>query len=258
MTAMETETPAAPDPRASYYAAARSWAEDARSGERRACRVAWTIAMVATGVAALEAIALSALAPLKTVVPYTLLVDRNTGFAQALSGTRMPVVAPQSALAQSLLAQYVIAREGFDITGLRAQYRHVALWSAGAARADYLAAMAAGAPDSPLARLPRDAVVDVSVESVSWIGAETALVRFTTARRGVDGAGLRGFWIATISYRFSGAPMALADRLDNPLGFQVTRYRRDQEAAPQPAAPMALAVPALPAMPLTTAPAVSE
>ena len=37
-----------------------------------------------------------------------------------------------------------------------------------------------------------------------------------------------------IRYRFSGEPMRVEDRFVNPLGFQVTRYRRDPEALPPP------------------------
>ena len=32
-----------------------------------------------------------------------------------------------------------------------------------------------------------------------------------------------------IRYRYSGEPMQLEDRMVNPLGFQVLRYRRDPE-----------------------------
>jgi len=213
--------------RTTYYAEAQSWAEDRRASQRRALRLAWSLAAIATGIAGLEAMALATLTPLKTVVPYTLLVDRQTGFAQALNGTQTPAIPAQSALAQALLAQYVTAREGFDITTLAADYRKVALWSAGEARRGYLAQMPAGAPDSPLTRLPRSAIVDASVESVSWIGPQTALVRFTTTRR--DAPGPPAYWIATITYRTSSAPLALADRLINPLGFQVTAYHRDAE-----------------------------
>jgi type IV secretion system protein VirB8 len=38
--------------------------------------------------------------------------------------------------------------------------------------------------------------------------------------------------VAVINYRFSGEPMTVADRLLNPLGFQVVRYRKDEEALP--------------------------
>ena len=35
-----------------------------------------------------------------------------------------------------------------------------------------------------------------------------------------------------IKYQFSAAPMRAEDRMVNPLGFQVTRYRRDAETVP--------------------------
>lgn len=223
--------------REAYYAQARSWAQDRQQAQARSARLGWILAGVATGLAALEALALVALTPLKTVVPYTLLVDRNTGFAQALDTSKMPNVAGDTALTHALLAQYVIAREGFDISSISQQYRRVALWSAGAARGQYLAQMPASNPESPLARYPRSAVVEARVESVSPIGPQVALVRFSTLRRdgGMAGAaeqGRRAYWAAVVRYRFSGVPMAIEDRLINPLGFQVVDYRRDAEAAP--------------------------
>ena len=70
-------------------------------------------------IAILEAIALIVLMPLKTVEPYTLLVDRQTGFVQALRPIDAERIAPDRALTQSFLVQYVIAREGFDIDSLQ-------------------------------------------------------------------------------------------------------------------------------------------
>ncbi len=237
MSLMNTpETPADNEPgREAYYAEARSWAEDRDAARARTLRMAWIVAGIAGGIAVLEGLALIALAPLKTVVPYTLLVDRNTGFVEALEGTGTPQIKPQAALTASLLAQYVAARETFDINSLPEQYRKVALWSADDARAGYLAMMPAGNPDSPLARYPRSTVLSTRVESVSPMGPGIALVRFVTER--VDqgqGAPQRLYWVASITYRFSGEPMAIEDRLVNPLGFQVLHYRRDAETAPFP------------------------
>mgnify|MGYP002138841417 CR=1 FL=1 len=59
-----------------------------------------------------EALVLIALLPLKTVVPYTILVDRNTGYAQALDERAMPNVKPESALTQSLLKPMVARGSG--------------------------------------------------------------------------------------------------------------------------------------------------
>ncbi|MDE2404892.1 MAG: type IV secretion system protein, partial [Sphingomonadales bacterium] len=36
-------------------------------------------------------------------------------------------------------------------------------------------------------------------------------------------------WQAVVNWKFNGASMSAADRMRNPLGFQVTRYRRDAE-----------------------------
>ena len=210
-----------------YFAQAQSWAQDREAMRRRSARAAWIVAGVASGIAALEAMALITLAPLKTVVPYTLLVDRNTGYVQALEGTHPQAVKADSALRQALLAQYVIAREGYDRGTISEQFRKVSLWSAGAARGEYVALMQASNPDSPLNQHGRKLVV-AQVESVSALGADQALVRFSTQRDG----GMRAYWVAVLRYRFSGEAQALADRLVNPLGFQVIGYRRDQEAPP--------------------------
>jgi type IV secretion system protein VirB8 len=131
----------------------------------------------------------------------------------------------------------VIAREGFDIDSLQTDYRKVALWSAGGARTEYISGMQVTNPASPLSRLPRSAIVEVRVKSVSPLGGQSALVRFETQRR--DGAERRGSaraWAAVIRYRFSTEPLSVEDRFVNPLGFQVTRYRRDPEALPPPEA----------------------
>jgi type IV secretion system protein VirB8 len=53
--------------------------------------------------------------------------------------------------------------------------------------------------------------------------------------------------VAVIRYRYSGEPLRLEDRLVNPLGFQVLRYRRDAEALPpEPATTPVVVQPAAP------------
>ncbi len=225
-----------------YYAEAASWNRDRVQAMRSSFRIAWIVAGVAAAIALLEAIALVVLMPLKTVEPYTLMVDRTTGYVQALDPLDPAKVAPDSALTQSFLVQYVLAREGFDIATLGANYRKVALFSADAARNSYVRSMAASSPDNPLALYPRTTLVDVRVRSVSPIGPDAAMVRFETVRIDQGGqAQPAGSWVAMIRYRYSGAPMKLEDRFVNPLGFQVVRYRRDPEALPPavPAQPVA-------------------
>lgn len=234
----------APDQK-TYFAEGASWAKDRQDALNSSRRLAWTVATGLGVVAVCEAMALAALMPLKTVEPYTLLVDRQTGFVQALKPVDAQLVSADRALTQSFLVQYVIAREGFDRNTLQTDYRKVGLWSSGQARADYVAAMQASNPGSPLTRYPRGTIIDVTVKSVTPMNASTAMVRFNTQRRGIVGdIEPAQPWVAVIRYRYSGEPMSVADRFINPLGFQVERYRRSMEAlAPaqaQPGSPTSL------------------
>lgn len=225
-----------------YYRGAESWAEDRQKQAASSKKIAWLVAGGACTIAVLEAIALAAVAPLKTVVPYTLLVDRQTGYVEALKPIERQTIAPDAALTRSFLAQYVLAREGFDIGSLRAEFRKVALWSAPDVRSAYVAATQAGSPTSPLTILPRNAVIEVAIKSVSSLGNDTSLVRFETRRADLAGqAEAPQSWAAVISYRYSGERMTVEDRLINPLGFVVTRYRKDAETIPAPATSPAIA-----------------
>lgn len=214
-----------------YYQEAGSWASDQMESLRKSRRVAWYVAGGAAVIALAEAVALSLLMPLKTVEPYTLMVDRTTGFVQALAPLDPGQITPDRALVQSMLVQYVIARESFDVSTVQADYRKVGLWSAEQARIDYANLMRTANIDSPLVVYPRTSTVQTRVKSVSPMAGQSALVRFETVRRDAGGA-LQSPqpWVAIIDYRFSGEPMAADDRFLNPLGFQVTQYRRDPEA----------------------------
>jgi type IV secretion system protein VirB8 len=218
-----------------YYKEAEGWSHDRIEELRKSRKAAWIVGGAAVVIALLEAIALIALTPLKTVVPYTLLVDRQTGYVQALDPINPAKVSGDTALTQSLLVQYVTAREGFDADSVQATYRRTALWSAEKARADYVALMQGTNPNSPLQVYPRGTVIDVRVKSVSALAKNVAMVRFDTVRRDAGGQAVPvGSWAAIVRYRFTPDAMSTEDRFVNPLGFQVVRYRRDAEALPPP------------------------
>jgi type IV secretion system protein VirB8 len=218
--------------REAYYAEAASWATDTHGTLRRGQRLAWTVAAVAGAVAALEALALVLLMPLKTVQPYVVTVDRQTGYMETARGVAAGPLSQSEAVTQSFLAQYVLSRETFDATDLRDAYRRVQLWSAGDAREAYVRSMQQDNPASPLKLYPPTTRVTTTVKSVSLLSPTTALVRFETERRDAGAtAGVVNAWSAAIAFRYSGAPLKMEDRLVNPLGFQVTRYRRDAEGA---------------------------
>lgn len=235
-----------------YYKDAASWANDRERDQNAKVRTAWIVAGVAAAIALIEAIALAVMMPLKRVEPIAVLVDRQTGFVQPLDLANGQSITPDKALTNAMLAQYVIAREGFNITAMKEDYRKVALWSTGAARRQYIAAMQANNPASPLATLPRSTVLSVEIKSISPLAADSALVRFVTLRTDAGGQAVQqGSWASVIHYQFSSADMSAESRLVNPLGFQVLRYSRSAEmptSQPEAQPPVQPASPSPPAL----------
>ncbi len=227
---MKLDKPGSLD-RKAYYERAQTWATDVHGALRASRRLAWIIAGVAVGIAALEAIALAALAPLKTVVPYTITVDRQTGYIDMAQGLQPGGLSQNAAVNQAFLAQYVMAREGFAVTDLQSNYRKVAAWTTGAERDRYIRFMAKSNTASPVNAYGPSTVVQVTIKSVSLLSQTSAMVRFETERADAGGIVVtRQPYAAVIGYRYSGGPMRAEDRFLNPLGFQVTTYRRDSES----------------------------
>ncbi|MBA3525702.1 MAG: VirB8/TrbF family protein [Pseudomonadota bacterium] len=216
--------------RDAYFASARTWADGQLKATARQTRIAWRVAAAAGLVALLLALTLLLLVPLKSVEPYVLTVDRQTGAVEAATSLEGGSLTQNEAVIQAQLAGYVIARETFDSTDLAQQYRRVQVMSSPPVRSAYVAQMAASNPASPLNALNRGDTVSIDIRSVSLIADGAALVRYT-ATRVAEGAGTGQStnYVAAISFGFNGRPLRQADRYDNPLGFQVTRYRTDAD-----------------------------
>lgn len=207
-----------------------SWHKSVTDDLEQSSRRAWQVAAGAGALALLLAIALVILLPLKEREPYTLLVDRQTGNVEALAPMGEQAVTIDEALTRSFLVQYVNARESYSIDTVQEDYRKVALWSDTEVRRNYARRMDADNPSSPLASLARGTAIRTEVKSVSNLEKNRAMVRFVTSRSGRGGIPQSPqHWVAIINYRFVAAEMSEADRFINPLGFQVTSYRRDVE-----------------------------
>tara|TARA_B100000678_G_scaffold221252_1_gene188623 strand:- start:1144 stop:1893 length:750 start_codon:yes stop_codon:yes gene_type:complete len=224
----------APDKTAFETVGADSWSHSVTHELERSRRTAWIIACVASAIAFLLAIALIIMLPLKETLPYTLLVDRQTGHVEALDPLAENTISPDAALTRSFLAQYVVARESFAIEDLGTDYRKVALWSGGEARQRYVNGMREGGALNPLTYMPSDTRVTVDIRSISTLEPGRSLVRYTSVQTEQGGrSSPPQYWAAVIDHEFSGAAMSADDRLLNPIGFQVTRYRKDPETLPE-------------------------
>lgn len=219
----------APDLRA-YFAEAKSWDQDRLAAALRSKRLAWTVAACACGLAALAVTAVACLAPLKSVTPYVVRVDRASGAVEVMTGLNGARQEPYAeAVTKAFLAQYVRAREGWLAPAAEANFRQVSLMSTPTEQQRWADLFRPTNNASPQIVFGPNAEAIVEVRAISFLTPKVANVRFhRLVRRGGDA--VESDWIATIAFHYTRAPMAEADRLRNPLGFQVDSYRADPEA----------------------------
>ena len=133
------------------------------------------------------------------------------------------------AVTKYFLAQYVRAREGWLAAGRGGEL------PPGLDHVDARRSSSAGPTPSgrPTRRAPRSSTGrparrrSRSAPSASSADG-VANVRFHRIVRQAQQV-TESDWIATVAFAYTRAPMAEADRLRNPLGFQVTSYRADPE-----------------------------
>lgn len=213
-----------------YFREARRWDEDRLASALRSRRLAWAVAGIAGGlcIAAVGAVAL--LAPLKTVEPFVVRVDRASGAVDVMRGLSDDPgpVRYEEAISKYFLAQYVRSREGYLDPAAEDAFRVVALMSTPSEQRRWADLYRGSNPESPQNLYGADGEAAVSVRAISFIGDDVANVRFRRTVRMAQQT-LETDWIATLAFTYTRAPMSEADRLRNPLGFQVVSYRADPE-----------------------------
>lgn len=218
----------APDLKA-YFAEARSWDADRLQSAERSRRLAWTVAGLASLLATAAVAAVALLTPLKTVEPYVVRVDRATGAVEVMTGLRAgKTLTYEEAVTKSFLATYVRARESWLPAAAEANFRQAAIMSTPDEQQRWAAAFRPTNPASPQVAYGPAAEAQVSVRAISFVAPGVANVRFHRLARQA-GQATDTDWIATLAFAYTKAPMGEADRLRNPLGFQVSSYRADPE-----------------------------
>ena len=212
-----------------YFAEARSWDQDRLAAAQRSKRLAWTVAAAAGALAVVSVGAVAALSPLKSVQPFVVRVDRATGAVDVVNGLKgADHLTYEEAVTKYWLGLYVRAREDWLAPAAEANFRQVSIMSTTSEQNRWADFFRTTNPSSPQVVWGGQGEAQVEIRAVSFVSPSVANVRFhRTVTQGAQVVG--SDWIATIAFAYTKAPMAEADRLKNPLGFQVTSYRADPE-----------------------------
>lgn len=176
-----------------------------------------------------QAIALTALMPLKTVVPALATVDTATGHVVKVAVVSPEELSAQKSVILNELHDYVVKRHTLDPADRQNLSDWVRIHSTPSVANEYDAEMAPENPANPYLLLPGGARRFVDVTAVNLLNQNTGQVQFRT-RTGQPGTNIEPeFYTAIIRFEFTGTPRAIGDRWENPLGFAVTAYRADQQ-----------------------------
>lgn len=213
----------------SYFQQGGVWEEEIVKRAKRSTRLAWFFALLLAGLAALGLSAVVLMLPLKSFEPYVVTVDRTTGYIEVKSGLTRPTnLTEQEAVTQANVVRYIRNREGYDPYAIEENFGIAALLSTAEAAHDLQAQFSAANPENPAKIYGRLKRVLVEVKSVTLPNASTAIVRFSTTQKSETEATVQ-HWISVVRFRYTDTPLRNEWRFENPLGFQVYSYRRDQE-----------------------------
>lgn len=214
---------------ADYFAKARTWEQDRLLAAERSRRLAWTACAVSASLAIVAVAAVAALTPLKTVEPFVIRVDNATGIVDVVNGLDNARDSYDEAVTKYFAARYVRAREGYVQSEARESFHEASLLSGALEQARFASLYRGSNPESPQVVYGRNAVVRVTVKSISALNRSVVAVRYLReVRRGEETK--TSHWIATLTYEYAKVPASTGERLLNPLGFTVTEYRNDPES----------------------------
>lgn len=192
---------------------------------------AWRFAIISFVVNVLLVAVIAAMGSLKKVIPYTITVDKNTGYTEVAQ----PISDAKTTYGQEIdkywLANFVINRESYEWGTIQDMYDRVQLMSSDAVFSEYSANLNNKAA-SPLYILKDKKKLVTKVLSVSFYD-DVAQIRFVKVVKNPDGTPSpeykESYWIATVAYDYQKTILKEKDRLVNPLGFEITSYRVDSE-----------------------------
>lgn len=219
-----------------YLKQAEDFERNNRENERKTTRVAYIVAGVAIGFAAIALIGALSLALLKRPNPPAVLrVSDSTGTVTVLPTTANGHVSWDEKTDRADLRRYVEARESYDWETVNDIHDFVMLESDDHEK-DLYDSFIRG-PRGPLVMLKDQVRIIANVSVITFVG-DTAQV-FFSKRIAPLSSGMPTpapeYWIATISFKRVDAPETSDAQDLDPDGFRVTSYRVDRDWSRAPA-----------------------
>jgi len=160
----------------------------------------------------------------KTVDPFVIEVEETSGITNVVNPISRKDLLTNEALQRYFIIKYLRAREGYSAIDYEYNYSTIVrLFSA--PKVYQMFKRSLSDDRNPIALYGKQGEAVVKLRSVQFLGTGVAQVRFAV----LEPKGVRRNKIATLDFKFMQMEMTSDERYVNPLGFQVTGYRVDDE-----------------------------
>ncbi|PRP68795.1 type VI secretion protein [Chromobacterium amazonense] len=173
-------------------------------------------------------VAVTVLSVIHTVIPVIAVLDNN-GHVIKQQVVQKDAIVAEEAIVQSNLHAFVRDCNTFDPAWRQHLSDLCRLRSTPAVAEQYDREIAPDNPQNPYYQLPSGGKRRAQITGFSKLEDNAYQVMFKSLTERPGAEPLVDYFTALVRFNFTAQPMALGDVWENPLGFVVTAYRRDQE-----------------------------
>ncbi len=165
-----------------------------------------------------------------TIEPFVIEIEKKSGIVQWVDPITVKQYSADEVLNNHFIAEYIKSREIFDPYNYNYNYyTKVRLFSSPSVYNEFKNYTKLQNMDDLFGLYSDFIKNEFKIRSIQKLHDNTFQVRFTVEFTQKDGNSIRKNKIAIMSYRYASLEMNDQQRYVNPLGFQVTSYRVDDE-----------------------------
>ncbi|GFZ80668.1 hypothetical protein RLOatenuis_1840 [Rickettsiales bacterium] len=165
----------------------------------------------------------------RSLDPFVIEIEKKTGIVTLVDPANIKKFTINEAVNNYFLIKYIRTRELFDPYSYEQDYyTEVRLLSNKEVYSQFRSFISPGNPNSPINLYADNLGSSLKVRSIQYLSPDTAQIRFSTEVN-LRNRTVRKDQIAVISFHYISIEMNENERYFNPLGFQVTSYRVNDE-----------------------------
>ncbi len=187
------------------------------------------VTVLLLGVMVISIITIRYLRSTKSIEPFIIEIEKKTGVPTVVEPVSVKMYSANEAIRRYLIWEYIQAREEYNNSTYSSNFMNKVrvLSSPDVYYGDYRQKFGIANPKSPYNLYGTSSSVKVSLKSMIFPTASSAQVRIL--REVVGSIGMRSDKIILMEFEFKNIEMNDEERRINPLGFQVTLYRIEDE-----------------------------